>query len=436
MPAPTAQIRRTEVLDDVLSRSVARGERTIDQVRIAAALMSIFTVVQSNWDYVVALAPRSVITLSGLVIGILLSLWSLQQKGPRSRSRLAMSIVLDALIITVAIVPTAIWARPDYPGQIHMPGMHFYGLAIVLAGLRLDRGLVRLAAALDLTLALGLVFLDLHINGIPPHLGMGDITLTVAIFLLWVMLGSSIAARTRNLVSEGAESVLQAERARQALGVYVSEEIATEVLDQEDRLAPGGSVREVAVLFSDLRGFTAWSDGLPPDRLVSELNGYLDAMVEVIRDEGGVVDKYIGDAIMVVFGLPEAHADDDARAVRCARRMQEALKAHNTVRVAHGSPPLRQGIGVHRGEVVAGNIGSADRLQYTVIGATVNLASRLESATKSEGVSVLVSEAVVDTLTKRRAPELDVLRPHGQLSVRGASEPVDVWTLTTGGADK
>jgi len=422
-------VRRAEVLEAVLSRSVSRGERTIDQVRIAAAVASIFTVVHANWDDVISLAPRSVIALTGLLIGILLSFWSLQQKGSRSRTRLALSIVLDALIITVAILPTAIWARDDYPGQLHMPGMHFYGMAIVLAGLRLDRGLVRIAAALNLTLAMGLVALDIHINGVPPHLGAGDITLTIALFMLWVMLGSSIAYRTRNLVTEGAESVLQADRARQALGVYVSEEIATEVLDQ-DMLVPGGSVRQVAVLFSDLRGFTAWSDKLAPERLVSELNGYLDAMVDVIRDEGGVVDKYIGDAIMVVFGLPRTQGDEEARAVRCAQRMQAALTAHNLQRVAMGCPPLRQGIGVHRGEVVAGNIGSTDRLQYTVIGATVNLASRLESATKVQKVSTLVSRAVVEALEESGAPERALLHPHGTLEVRGAAEPVEVWTLT------
>ncbi len=430
-PLTSAHVRRTEVLDRVLSLSVTRGERTIDQVRIAAALLSVFTVLLSNWEYVVTGATRSVITLSGLVAGIVLSAWSLRQEGPRTRPRLAMSILLDALVITVAILPTAIWPRPDYPGQLNMPGVHFYGLAIVLAGLRLDKGMVRVAAGLNLVLALGLVGLDLHLNGTADHLAKGDITLNTVLFAMWIMLGAGIANRTRGLVSEGAESVLQAERARQALGVYVSEEIATRVLDQED-LSPGGSVREVTVLFSDLRGFTAWSDGLPPEKLVAELNGYLDAMVDVIREEGGVVDKYIGDAIMVVFGLPKARGDDSIRAVRCALRMQDALRAHNERRVAMGSPPLRQGIGVHRGEVVAGNIGSADRLQYTVIGATVNLASRLESATKSEGVSVLVSQAIVDILERLGAPERAQLKRHGVLKVRGATEPVAVWAPVGG----
>ena len=108
----------------------------------------------------------------------------------------------------------------------------------------------------------------------------------------------------------------------------------------------GGARREVVVLFSDLRGFTAYSDTLAPERLVTEVNAYLDRMVEVIREEGGVVDKYIGDAIMVVFGLPESKVDDCLRAARCAARMQEALAEHNADRALLKLPPPHPG---HRG---------------------------------------------------------------------------------------
>ena len=131
--------------------------------------------------------------------------------------------------------------------------------------------------------------------------------------------------------------------------------------------------------------------------------------------------------IMVVFGLPAAQPDDAARAIRCVARMQEALAAHNAVRAREGLPAMRQGLGLHRGEVVAGNIGSADRLQYTVIGATVNLASRLEYATKTEGVPVLISQAVVDALPADGSPI--PLREQGTVAVRGAAESLVVWTL-------
>jgi adenylate cyclase len=109
-------------------------------------------------------------------------------------------------------------------------------------------------------------------------------------------------------------------------------------------------------------------EGLDPQRLVGELNAYLEAMVSVIDQEGGIVDKYIGDAIMVVFGIPGTHPDDADRAVRTATRMREALVQHNQERVEAGLDPLREGIGVHFGHAVAGNIGTAERLQYTAVG--------------------------------------------------------------------
>ena len=118
-------------------------------------------------------------------------------------------------------------------------------------------------------------------------------------------------------------------------------------------------------------------------------------MVRVIRQHGGVVDKYIGDAIMVVYGIPKQLGDEATRAVRTAAGMQSALTELNKTRAKRGLPPLRQGIGIHYGTAVAGNVGTLERLQYTVVGDTVNYASRLEAATKELGVEVLLSEEVV-----------------------------------------
>ena len=416
------------VLRSVLNQSVSRGERIIDQARCVAASLAMISVIVTDWSLIWSGGTRPRFTLSGLGLGILLSLWSLQEKQVRSTGRLVVSILTDALLVSVALLPTVIWTRPSYPGQILMPGIHFYGLAIVLAGLRLERRLVWLAIVLNVSLVLGFLSLDVALNGPAPMRQPGDVTLNVVLFVMYAVLGLGVASRTRNLVKDGASSVLAAERARQALGVYVSESIADEVLGQAV-LQPGGAQREVVVLFTDLRGFTTYAEDLDPSRLVDELNRYLDAMVTVIQQEGGVVDKYIGDAIMAVFGLPIAKPDDTQRAVRCAMRLQEALDKHNAERTQDGLIPLRQGLGLHRGTVVAGNIGSADRLQYTVIGNTVNLASRLESATKSEGVAVLISQDVVDDLP---ADARVSLRQHGTLSLRGAAQSVQVWTLDDG----
>ncbi len=423
-----SQTRYSHDLEEVLARNVGRGERSVAVLRAGAALLAMLQLLLRDYEEVATFVLRPWIVIVGLMAGVLFSAWTLRYRGPLTRRMLWTSAVVDMLVVTVAVFPTMVWTRVNYPGQLHLPGLAFFGLAIGICGLRLDRQLVRLSIVLNTLGALALVGFDLQLNGMHPDVDLGDALLWLAFGAAIAALGDAITVRTRRLVSEAAQSVTQKERARQALGVYVSETVAESVLGEGKILELGGARREVVVLFSDLRGFTAYSDRLPPERLVTEVNAYLDRMVEVIREEGGVVDKYIGDAIMVVFGLPESRPDDCLRAARCAARMQEALQVHNTERAAHGLPPLAQGIGVHRGHAVAGNIGSADRLQYTVMGAAVNLASRLESATKAEGVSVLLSEAVVAGIDTQ-ADGAPALQRHGSLSLRGASEAVGVFTL-------
>ncbi|MEZ4365491.1 MAG: adenylate/guanylate cyclase domain-containing protein [Kofleriaceae bacterium] len=207
----------------------------------------------------------------------------------------------------------------------------------------------------------------------------------------------------------------------------MSEEIAADAVDQVG-IKLGGERRDAAVLFSDLRGFTAYAERLPPEQLIAELNGYLAAMVPVIETEHGLIDKYIGDAIMAVFGIPTPRGDEAACAIRAAHRMQTALVEHNRARAAAGLPPLVQGIGVHFGPVVAGNIGTAQRVQYTVVGDVVNLASRLESATKDHEVAVLLSEDVV-AAAAADAALLPPTRAVAEIAVRGRSAGLRVYTL-------
>jgi adenylate cyclase len=190
------------------------------------------------------------------------------------------------------------------------------------------------------------------------------------------------------------------------------------------RVALGGESLRVTVLFTDIRSFTSISEKMDPQHLVGLLNEYFTEMVGIVMDEGGVVDKYIGDAIMAVFGAPVPKPDDAANAVRAAVRMRRALATLNQRLVARGAPPLRTGIGIHTGEVVAGNIGSERRMEYTVIGDAVNLASRLESSTKELGVNVLVSED-----TYALAKDAVVVRPVREITVKGRHQPVMTYEV-------
>lgn len=228
-------------------------------------------------------------------------------------------------------------------------------------------------------------------------------------------------ARAFNHMTAG---LAERDRVRDLLGKVVSPEIATQLLASDLQL--GGEEREVTILFCDLRNFTGLSERMPPTTLLALLNRYLDRMSAIIERHGGVIDKYIGDAIMALFGAPVALDHSADRAVAAAREMVAALAELNRELVSEGRPVLAFGIGINTASVVAGNMGSATRMNYTVIGDGVNLAARLESLTKEPGFAtpILLSEATF--LALRSPPATRVL---GDVAVKGKREPVRVHAL-------
>src|SRR5512137_1334332 len=180
---------------------------------------------------------------------------------------------------------------------------------------------------------------------------------------------------------------------RKVFGRYTSDEVVEALLDAPDGLKLGGEKREVTILMSDLRGFTALAERLEATEVVSLLNQYLSAMVEVIQRNGGTIDEIIGDAILVLFGAPIATEDDARRAVLCALGMQKAMAGVNEQNLQRGWPEIEMGIALHTGEVVVGNIGSTKRSKYGVVGRTINTTARIESFTV--GGQVIVSPTLI-----------------------------------------
>lgn len=212
---------------------------------------------------------------------------------------------------------------------------------------------------------------------------------------------------------------------------WLPTEAVRRVLADDRPLTLGGRKLPLTLVATDLRGFTSLSEGLSPEQLLEQLNEYHGAMLECVERNGGMLDKFMGDGALSIFGVraDEGVVEDAGAqaAIACARDMLEALATLNEARVARGLPALAMGIGVHTGEVVLGNIGAPGRrLELTVIGDAANTASRLESATKELGVPLVVSDA-----TLRRIPEAlaTSLRPLGDVSVRGRKEPVTVYTF-------
>ena len=180
---------------------------------------------------------------------------------------------------------------------------------------------------------------------------------------------------------------------RKVFGRYTSDEVVEALLDAPDGLKLGGEKREVTILMSDLRGFTALAERLEATEVVSLLNHYLSAMVEVIQQNGGTIDEIIGDAILVLFGAPLALENDAQRAVLCALGMQKAMGGVNEQNGQRGWPEIEMGIALHRGEVVVGNIGSTKRSKYGVVGRTINTTARIESFTV--GGQVIASPTLI-----------------------------------------
>jgi class 3 adenylate cyclase len=211
---------------------------------------------------------------------------------------------------------------------------------------------------------------------------------------------------------------------RDTFGRYVSPEVVQRVLSDPSALHPGGEVRTVTIMFSDLRGFTSLSEQLSPPEMVALLNSYLGRMADIVSKNGGTVIEFIGDAIMALFGAPTVHQDDPLHAVACAAEMQTDLLAFNAEYGAKGVPPLQQGVGIATGSVIVGNIGSEKRMKYGVVGDDVNLAARAESFTV--GGEVLVSE-----VTRNAVGDRATFRGPIEVKAKGKKEPLRLFALVS-----
>ncbi|MBY8976902.1 adenylate/guanylate cyclase domain-containing protein [Rhodobacteraceae bacterium NNCM2] len=219
------------------------------------------------------------------------------------------------------------------------------------------------------------------------------------------------------------------ERQRMALSRYFSPNIVRE-LASNDHPLDQPKMQPVAVLFADMVGFTAISERLEPAELVGLLRAFHGRLARVALRHGGTIDKYIGDSIMVHFGTPEPRDDDAARALRCAGDMIAEIEDWNTSRAAEGDIPIRVGIGLHYGDVIVGNIGDENRLEYTVLGDPVNVASRLEALTRKLDASLVTSDPLIDAVRTSDIDPMGII-PGLQLGeaeeIRGRAAPVKVW---------
>lgn len=224
--------------------------------------------------------------------------------------------------------------------------------------------------------------------------------------------------------SRNVRTIVRALWRREKLARFVPRELVEIVENSDLELTLGGKATTATVLFADIRNFTRFSEMRDPGDVVAILNRYFSAMAAIIDSHGGMIDKYIGDAVMAVFGVPIARDGDASRAVAAAGEMLRRLDQLNAEWGTEGQSPLAIGIALHTGVVIAGNIGSPDRMDYTVIGDTVNLASRLEEMNKRYHTSLVMSRETCEAAGHSKEASFIA-----QTEIRGREQPVELYTL-------
>lgn len=222
--------------------------------------------------------------------------------------------------------------------------------------------------------------------------------------------------------NEMARSLREKEKIKRAFSTYVARQVVDEIMKNPDQIALSGERRDVTVIFCDMRGFTTLAEKLAPEEVVAALNDFYSLMIDLTIKNNGTINKFLGDAVMAIFGAPAAYPDHCWRAVQTALEMQAGVAALSARRISEGKDPISIGIGISAGEAVAGTVGTEDQMEYTVIGDKVNLAARLESSAKPG--QILVSEP-----TYRQVADKVNARCLGPIHVKGKEEAVVVFEI-------
>jgi adenylate cyclase len=297
----------------------------------------------------------------------------------------------------------------------------FYFLFIILSTLRLDFWLstfTGFVASIEL-FAMAMFFPGYHAAAYDPWQEFGFHIVRSVVLLGGGVLAGAVGAQLRRQFISSIAAATARDRVTNLFGQHVSPQVVERLLSAgaDDR----ADARNVAVMFVDIRSFTAAARQRTPEEVVQRLDRAFEIMVEIVDRNGGIVNKFLGDGFLALFGAPLEDPAAGRRAVTAAREILGAMERDN-----EGSDwPLRLGIGVHLGEVVAGNVGSSRRKEYTVIGDTVNFAARLEALNKEYGSQLLVSDSVYTSVREGQAGAVSL----GQIPVRGYEQPMTVWRL-------
>ena len=434
--------RRGKRLRNAFRQEVLAGFRLATQARIVA--LAVIAVCVQIWVE----PPRSTVLEIILLVFVLIGVGHyLLARGRYFRSwQSYLFVALDFALLTLATIGLPFLVDSSWPPQMALRDgtIVYYFLILAILGLSyVPRLMLWAGLAAAGTWSLGNWFilrqpdtlttaghealspeahLASHLD--PRFMNLDAWQQDVVLLMLVAAVLACVVWRGKRLV----ERQTAIERERGNLARYFSPNMVDQLAQQDE---PLGAVRSqpVAVLFADVVGFTQISEALAPETVIGLLREFQSRMAAAVFEHDGTVDKYIGDAIMATFGTPLTGPRDARNALACARAMVAAVAAWNRERWESGSPPIRIGIGVHFGPAVLGDIGDERRLEFAVIGDTVNVASRLEGLTRDLGVDIAVSDELVRQVKVEDGNLLlDGFAPGAPQSLRNRSAPLGIWT--------
>jgi class 3 adenylate cyclase len=388
---------------------------------LMAAMMTIARLVMGEpvHETFSVIAPASVFYF---ILGFFFWRHFVQRGCPPTMSNLLTS--LDLAYVVIALVGISRLDKPyTFDGFIIEPPFFILFLLNALSGLRFDFKASIYCAAASILVVFGLGFYDIyggHFATVPGKIF--ETVFKAALVGGTALVSGYIGHRSKELIVQVVKEQEEKKFIRSVFGRYATEEVVEDALRRGLKL--GGEEREVTILFSDIRNFTGLAERLQPNEVVDLLNDYFSEMVGVISRNAGILNKFVGDGIVAIFGAPQSHGNDAERAVKTALEMMERLEEFNRRLVKKGRPELNIGLGINTGRVVVGNIGSTERMEYTAIGDAVNLASRLEELNKELETSILISHS-----TYRQVKEVVQAKRLKQVKVKGKEKRVWVYEV-------